>query len=79
MEAPAKTGMKMTLGQGQNPHVKWVGEKKTDKFLKDSGNANTGGVGTSAEWYEALDLSQEVLVWAGKFTSNEGYGSESES
>ena len=71
MEVLAQTGMAMTLGQG-NEHVNWVGEKKTDKFLKDHGCDNgLGGTGvdTSKEWYEALDSSQEVLVWAGKFTT----------
>lgn len=74
-EALAVTGMKMTLGSESNEHVKWAGEKKTDKFLKEAAAANT------KEWYTALDSSQEVLVWAGKFTASAsgndaGYGSD---
>lgn len=65
----------MTLGSESNEHVKWAGEKKTDKFLKEAAAANT------KEWYTALDSSQEVLVWAGKFTASAsgndaGYGSD---
>jgi len=33
-------------------------------------------VGNTDEWYAALDSSQEVLVWAGKSVSKEGYGAE---
>jgi len=86
-EALAITGMKMTLCE--NDHVKWIGEKKTDKFLKEySANHNAGSTAAAAataittnsnEWYTALDSSQEVLVWAGKFTKSkddDGYGSE---
>jgi len=74
IEALAKTGMRMTLGAGNNEWVNWSGEKKTDKFLKDHGH--NGGAATTKEWYAALDSSQEVLVWAGKSTSKDGYGAE---
>ncbi len=49
-------------------YVNWSGDKKTDKFIKEQ----------SSSWYEALDSSQEVLVWSGKFIGDKGelYGAE---
>ena len=78
MDALTESGLQISLDNGLNQHVNWVGEKKTDKFLKDHGQDNGSGsrVGSDASWYEALDSSQEVLVWAGKFMSRNGYGAE---
>ena len=72
IEALAQTGIAMTLGSDTNKHVTWSSEKKTDKFLKDHG---IGGLyaGNDAAWYDALDASQEVLVWAGKAIEKTGY------
>ena len=70
-------------------YVNWSGDKKTDKFIKEHNNNNDGnsndGNGSndnndnnkSSSWYEALDSSQEVLVWSGKFIGgNDLYGAE---
>jgi len=65
----------MTLGEGHNEWVHWSGEKKTDNFLRTHGSERNM-VGNTDEWYAALDSSQEVLVWAGKSVSKEGYGAE---
>eukprot|EP00585_Thalassiosira_rotula_P000872 CAMPEP_0196162806 /NCGR_PEP_ID=MMETSP0910-20130528/48020_1 /TAXON_ID=49265 /ORGANISM="Thalassiosira rotula, Strain GSO102" /LENGTH=743 /DNA_ID=CAMNT_0041427763 /DNA_START=119 /DNA_END=2349 /DNA_ORIENTATION=- len=75
IEALATTGMRMTLGEGHNEWVQWSGEKKTDNFLRIHG-IEGNMVGNTDEWYAALDSSQEVLVWAGKSVSKEGYGAE---
>jgi len=75
IEALATTGMRMTLGEGHNEWVHWSGEKKTDNFLRTHGSERNM-VGNTDEWYAALDSSQEVLVWAGKSVSKEGYGAE---
>ena len=80
IEALAQTGLKMIIGPTNNEYITWVGEKKTDKFLKDQGAVNgaTTSVMSSPEWYQALDSSQEVLVWVGKSISSkdDAYGAE---
>lgn len=74
IEALAATGIQMTRGQDHNEWINWSGEKKTDAFLRAHG-AN-GKAASTREWYQALDASQEVLVWAGKSASRDGYGAE---
>ena len=75
IEALAETGMRMTLGtlpwEDRNDAVVWSGEKGTDKFVRDHGEEGLGPA-----WHAALDSSQEVLVWAGKFSSRDGFGAE---
>ena len=67
--------------------VTWSGEKKTDKFVREhtttsgSSSADDGSSGETKSWYEALDASQEVLVWSGKAVGGGGkdsplYGAE---
>ena len=65
MEMLSQTGLRMALGS--STIIDWIGEKKTDKFLKDYDG--------SSSLVEALMSSKEVLAWSGKFTS-EGHGSE---
>ena len=65
MEMLSRTGLRMALGS--STIIDWIGEKKTDKFLKDYDG--------SSSLVEALMSSKEVLAWSGKFTS-EGHGSE---
>jgi len=61
-------------------YVNWSGDKKTDKFVKEHGSSSSDNDGDakSSSWYEALDSSQEVLVWSGKFIGDKGelYGAE---
>ena len=64
----------MTLPQGRNPHVRWTGDKRTEAFVREHGADNGLYPGAAPEWYAALDASQEVLVWAGKFTCSEEEG-----
>lgn len=73
--------MKLTLDSPFNECINWVGEKKTDKFVKEYGqvinNAQETICGNTKDWYNALDSTQEVLVWAGKFkVKDDGYGAE---
>lgn len=73
--------MKLTLDNPFNEYINWVGEKKTDTFVKEYGqvinNAQETTCGHNKDWYDALDSSQEVLVWAGKFkVKDDGYGAE---
>ncbi len=62
------TGVLMGTTAMSEEYVNWSGDKKTDKFIKEQ----------SSSWYEALDSSQEVLVWSGKFIGDKGelYGAE---
>ena len=56
-------------------YVTWSGDKKTDKFLKEHNSGDSES--SSSSWYEALDSSQEVLVWSGKFIGDKDlYGAE---
>ena len=68
-------------------YVTWSGDKKTEKFLKDhtssSDNDDDDGGGSSSSsssssrtWYEALDSSQDVLVWSGKFIGGGNKGEQ---
>jgi hypothetical protein len=69
------TGVCMASNTLSSEYVTWSGDKKTEKFIKDYMTAND-----DKSWYDALDSSQEVLVWSGKFISSnnneEYYGSE---
>jgi len=78
IESLVQTGIQMTLDETINQHVTWIGEKKTNTFLKEQGavNGDTTSVMNSNDWYKALDTTQEVLVWSGKPTNKDGYGSE---
>jgi len=78
IESLVQTGIQMTLDETINKHVTWIGEKKTNTFLKEQGavNGDTTLVMNSNNWYKALDTSQEVLVWSGKAKTSDGYGSE---
>jgi hypothetical protein len=77
----ARTGLRMC--SWDNEYVKWTGEKRADKFVEDHGryrcrsssssssvSGNASGGGGDGGWYEALDTSQEVLVWVGKFITS---------
>jgi hypothetical protein len=68
------TGVLMGSTVMSEEYVNWSGDKKTEKFLKDHSSNDGGG----SSWYEALDSSQEVLVWSGKFIDNtkDKYGAE---
>jgi hypothetical protein len=75
------TGVLMGSTVMSAEYVNWSGEKKTEKFLKDFcsiSHDDGGGGGSASSWYEALDSSQEVLVWSGKFidSTKDKYGSE---
>ncbi|KAL7494234.1 hypothetical protein ACHAWT_008488 [Skeletonema menzelii] len=81
------TGVLMGSTVMSEEYVNWSGDKKTDKFIKEhnnNGNNNDGNGSNdnndnnkSSSWYEALDSSQEVLVWSGKFIGgNDLYGAE---
>ncbi|KAL7544604.1 hypothetical protein ACHAWF_007980 [Thalassiosira exigua] len=89
IEALAVMGMRMTTEGARNPDVAWTGQGNTMRFLKKYGaegatTASSGGAGggTSGDnadgdaWYRALDSTQEILVWAGKFSSKEGRGAD---
>ena len=74
------TGVCMASNTLSSEYVTWSGDKKTEKFIKDyMTNDDGGGEEKKKSWYDALDSSQEVLVWSGKFISSnneEYYGSE---
>ena len=78
------TGVLMGSTVMSEEYVNWSGDKKTDKFIKEHNNNNDGNGSNdnndnnkSSSWYEALDSSQEVLVWSGKFIGgNDLYGAE---
>ena len=81
IQSLSQIGMKLTLDNPFNEYINWVGEKKTDTFVKEYGqvinNAQETTCGHNKDWYDALDSSQEVLVWAGKFkVKDDGYGAE---
>lgn len=73
VEALVETGVRMASADGDE-WVDWSGEKKTENFLRAHGSE--GRACATEEWYQALDSSWEVLVWAGKSISRDGYGSE---
>eukprot|EP00984_Skeletonema_dohrnii_P011076 scaffold4396_cov127-Skeletonema_dohrnii-CCMP3373.AAC.7 len=74
------TGVLMGTTAMSAEYVNWSGDKKTDKFIKEHGSSSSDSDGDakSSSWYEALDSSQEVLVWSGKFIGDKGelYGAE---
>jgi len=74
------TGVLMGTTAMSAEYVNWSGDKKTDKFIKEHGSSSndSDGDAKSSSWYEALDSSQEVLVWSGKFIGDKGelYGAE---
>eukprot|EP00577_Skeletonema_sp_RCC1716_P008587 CAMPEP_0113381170 /NCGR_PEP_ID=MMETSP0013_2-20120614/5151_1 /TAXON_ID=2843 ORGANISM="Skeletonema costatum, Strain 1716" /NCGR_SAMPLE_ID=MMETSP0013_2 /ASSEMBLY_ACC=CAM_ASM_000158 /LENGTH=742 /DNA_ID=CAMNT_0000263563 /DNA_START=64 /DNA_END=2292 /DNA_ORIENTATION=+ /assembly_acc=CAM_ASM_000158 len=74
------TGVLMGTTAMSAEYVNWSGDKKTDKFVKEHGSSSSDNDGDakSSSWYEALDSSQEVLVWSGKFIGDKGelYGAE---
>jgi len=85
IEALAQTGLKIavpsspsSLSSLSEHVVRWVGERNTDKFLKDHqhllSNAHHHDHPHRGEWSQALHSSQEVLVWVGKFSSGESGG-----
>lgn len=72
------TGVCMSSNTLSSEYVTWSGDKKTEKFIKDYMTNDDDGEEKKKSWYDALDSSQEVLVWSGKFISSndEYYGSE---
>ncbi len=76
IDALVKTGLKISLlpsSSSSETHVDWVGERNTDKFLKDHRQyLHDHHRHHQGEWYKALHSSQEVLVWVGKFSIRRG-------
>jgi hypothetical protein len=72
MEALAQTGLEICSWDAT--YIQWTGERKADKFIEDhhptTTNNQQGGDSSDSsmvDWYDALDTSQEVLTWVGKF------------
>jgi hypothetical protein len=82
MEALTETRMKIALLSSPSApseyYVRWVGERNTDKFIKEFTHLRHDDEQHhrhTNEWYTALDSSGEVLVWVGKF-KNDATGSK---
>lgn len=65
MEALAQTGLEIC--SWDNTYMQWTGERKADKFIEDHHPTNNQQGSSMVDWYDALDSSQEVLTWVGKF------------
>lgn len=65
MEALAQTGLEIC--SWDNTYMQWTGERKADKFIEDHHPTNDQHGSSMVDWYDALDSSQEVLTWVGKF------------
>jgi hypothetical protein len=74
MEALAQTGLEICSWGAT--YIQWTGERKADKFFEDhhphtttTNNQQSGDSSdlSMVDWYDALDTSQEVLTWVGKF------------
>lgn len=66
MESLAQTGLEIC--SWDNRYIQWTGERKADKFIEDHHPTNSQqGDSSMVDWYDALDSSQEVLTWVGKF------------
>lgn len=84
IEALAQTGLKIAVPSSPSSSstssehvVRWVGERNTDKFLKDHQHLLPNAHHHHhhphrEEWSKALHSSQEVLVWVGKFSGSDG-------
>jgi hypothetical protein len=76
------TGLLMGSRVKSAEYVTWASDKKTEKFLKefDDGSIDDGEKNEKKKksWYDALDSTQEVLVWSGKFidNNNDSYGAD---